>query len=92
MRFFAFLGLCLAITLLGCSGADQSACGVPVPNCVVTTGPASGGLAPCSDVAKPPVCMGAVWTCPSGTVPMEQCACTYRADAAQYCGSDASPD
>jgi len=91
MRRYAILGVCLAFTLFGCSdNGGAGACGTPIPNCVVTNGPASGGSAPCTDVAKSPVCQNAVWTCPAGTVPMEQCACTHRADAAEYCGSDAS--
>jgi hypothetical protein len=92
MGCYAFPAVCVAImTLVGCSNAGGTGvCGTPVPNCVVTNGPASGGFAPCSDVAKSPICENTGWKCPAGTVPMEQCACTYRAGAAQYCGSDAS--
>jgi hypothetical protein len=92
MRCSAILGLCLALALAGCfDNTGASACGTPVPNCVVTLGTASGGLSDCSDVVQSPVCQNGAWSCPSGTVPMEQCACTTRADAAQYCG-DASAD
>ena len=90
MRGHAISGVFLAVTvLIGCSGG-AGACGIPVPNCVVTTGSASGGLTPCSDVAESPICQDAVWKCPAGTVPMEHCACSHRGDAAQYC--DASAD
>src|SRR5215471_21665043 len=92
MGFYAFPAVYVAIMILvGCSNAGGiGVCGTPVPDCVVTSGPASGGFAPCSDVAKSPICQNTVWKCPAGTVPMEQCACIHRADAAQYCGSDAS--
>ncbi len=92
MRSFAIRAAFFAVTILaGCSDAGGESCGIPIPNCVVTSGPSSGGFASCSDLAKSPICQGTAWTCPAGTVPMEQCACTYRADAAQYCGSDAGP-
>jgi hypothetical protein len=93
MRSFAIRGVCLAMMMLvGCSdGGGASSCGIPLPNCIITHGPADGGFTPCSDVAKSPSCEGGAWKCPAGTVPMEQCACHYRADAAEYCGSDASP-
>jgi hypothetical protein len=84
----AILGVCLALGLIGCTDpTGASACGTPVPNCVVTLAgsPTGGGLASCSDVVKSPICQNAVWSCPAGTVPMEQCACDHRADAAEYC-------
>ena len=90
MRWLGIICLVIAI-LAGCGGAVTSSCGIPVPNCVITNGPAEGGFTPCTDVAKPPVCQGGVWTCPTGTVPMEQCACHMRADAAEYCYRDAGP-
>lgn len=84
--------ICLALTTLaGCSGggADLRACGLPIPTCVVANGPAEGGFTPCSDVVEAAVCQGGPWTCPAGSVPMEQCACRIRADAAEYCNGDA---
>ena len=86
-----FLGGLVIAVLAGCGGSVSSSCGIPVPNCVVSDGPAQGGFASCSDVAKSPSCLGGVWTCPTGTVPMEQCACHIRADAAEYCNGDAGP-
>ena len=91
LRFLGCVWLVIAV-LTGCGGADTSSCGIPVPNCVVTNGVAGGGLASCSDVAKSPSCQGGAWTCPAGTVPMEQCACHIRADAAEYCGDASPPD
>ena len=89
-----FLGCaCLLIAVLaGCSGGggDLRACGVPIPTCVTTDGVAGDGSASCTDVAEAAVCLGGAWGCPAGTVPMEQCACHIRADAAESCG-DAGP-
>ena len=85
-RAFVIAGACLVIAVLaGCGGADTSSCGIPVPNCVITNGPAEEGFSACTDVAKSPSCQGGTWTCPAGTVPMEQCACHIRVDVAEYC-------
>lgn len=92
MRCFGII--CLALTMgAGCSGdgGDLRACDLPIPTCVVANGPAEGGFTPCSDVAEAAVCLGGPWGCPTGTVPMEQCACHIRADAAEYCNGDAGP-
>ena len=89
-RLLGCAGLVIA-ALAGCGGAVTSSCGTPVPNCVITSGVAGNGMASCSDVAEPPVCQAGVWSCPTGTVPMEQCACHVRADAAEYCNGDAGP-
>jgi hypothetical protein len=71
------------------AATDRLICDTAVPTCVVMNGAATAGGASCTDVAKRPECSNGAWTCPTGTVPMEQCACSDRADAAEFCATDA---
>lgn len=73
----ALLLAALGVGTVGC-GDSHSACTAPIPSvhCIRLVGGApDGGHNGCTDVGAGIVCEAGEWTCPAGSIPLQQCDC-----------------